>query len=236
MTDDTFSQCFSVRWADLDANAHMKKYYLAQYLGHITLDKKLEPTYSSLTVDRQTTTCSTKDFGVTDRFLIVGLGNPGKEYKNTRHNIGFQVVEELAAAYGLKFDTKKSNAKYADGIIRGQRVTIAKPQTYMNLSGNAVKGLMDFFKIPIENIIIVLDHLDVPLGTLRIRPKGGSGGQNGLKHIIQQLGNNQNFARIRLGISRPPGSMNPAKYVLRPFKGDEEILARETVDQGHQSY
>lgn len=166
---------------------------------------------------------------MTDRFLIVGLGNPGKEYENTRHNIGFQVVDELAAAYGLKFDTKKSKAKYADGIIRGKRVILAKPQTYMNLSGNAVKGLMDFFKIPIENIIIVVDHLDVPLGTLRIRPKGGSGGQNGLKHIIQQLGNTQDFARIRLGISRPPGNMNPAKYVLRPFKGDEEILARETV-------
>ena len=168
---------------------------------------------------------------MTDRFLIVGLGNPGKEYENTRHNIGFQVVDELAAAYGLKFDTKKSHAKYADGLIRGKRVILAKPQTYMNLSGNAVKGLMDFFKIPIENILIVLDHLDVPLGTLRIRPKGGSGGQNGLKHIIQQLGNTQNFARIRLGISRPPGNMDPAKYVLRPFKGDEEILARVTVDR-----
>lgn len=166
---------------------------------------------------------------MTVRYLIVGLGNPGKDYENTRHNIGFQVVDELATMYGTKFDTKKSNAKYADGIIKGKRVIIAKPQTYMNLSGNAVKGLMDFFKIPLENIIIVLDHLDVPLGTLRIRPKGGSGGQNGLKHIIQQMGGNQNFARLRLGISRPPGNMDPAKYVLRPFKGDEAILAQETV-------
>ncbi len=165
-----------------------------------------------------------------ERYLIVGLGNPGKDYENTRHNIGFQVIEALAAAYRLKFDQKKSKARYADGVIVGKRVIIVKPQTYMNLSGNAVRGLMDFYKIPVEHLMVISDDLDTPLGMLRIRPKGGAGGQKGLRHIIQQVGT-QDFARTKLGIGRPPGKMDPARYVLRPFKGDDAILATETIDR-----
>ncbi|NDJ86554.1 MAG: aminoacyl-tRNA hydrolase [Chloroflexi bacterium] len=171
----------------------------------------------------------TGDIGI-QRYLIVGLGNPGKEYANTRHNIGFAVVDALAASYGLTFDGKKAKARLADGTIRGRRVLLVKPQTYMNLSGNAVRGLMDFYRIPVENLMVVSDDLDIPPGTLRIRPKGGAGGQKGLRHIIQQVGT-QEFTRMRLGIGRPPGKMDPSAYVLRPFKGDDAILAQETIDR-----
>ncbi len=167
---------------------------------------------------------------MTERYLVVGLGNPGKKYDQTRHNIGFQVVDALAAAYVLKFDGKKAKTKYADGTIVGKRVLLVKPQTYMNASGNAVQGLLDFYQIPIENLLVVCDHLDIPLGVLRMRPKGGAGGQRGLRHIIQQIGT-QDFARMRLGIGRPPGSMDPAAYVLRRFTAEEAILVQETVDR-----
>ncbi|MCB9437387.1 MAG: aminoacyl-tRNA hydrolase [Anaerolineales bacterium] len=164
------------------------------------------------------------------RYLIVGLGNPGKEYEGTRHNIGFQVVDALAAAYGLKFDQKKSNAKYADGLIAERRVMLAKPQTYMNASGGSVQGLMNFFQIPIEQLLVVADHLDIPLGTLRLRPKGGAGGQNGLKDIMRALGT-QDFAQMRLGIGRPPAKMEPAAYVLRRFDTEEQPIAQEVIDR-----
>jgi PTH1 family peptidyl-tRNA hydrolase len=165
-----------------------------------------------------------------ERYLIVGLGNPGKEYEGTPHNIGFLVADTLAATYNLKFDGKKANAKLADGLIAGQRVLIAKPQTYMNLSGNAVRGLVDFYQLDLDKILVVADHLDIPIGTLRIRPKGGAGGQKGMRHIQQQLGT-QNIAQMRLGIGRPPGSMSPAAYVLRPFRADNLILMQEMVDR-----
>lgn len=165
-----------------------------------------------------------------ERFLIVGLGNPGKEYQNTRHNIGFQVVEALATAYNLKFDGNKAKARFADGFVAGKRVVIAKPQTYMNLSGSSVRGLVDFYKIPLANIVVICDDLDIPAGTLRIRSKGGAGGQKGLRHIIEQLGT-QEIARMRLGIGRPPGRMEPAAFVLRPFRDEEVILMQETIDR-----
>lgn len=167
---------------------------------------------------------------MTDRYLIVGLGNPGKEYDQTRHNIGFQVVDTLAAAYGMKFDSKKSKAKYAEGNIAGQRAMLVKPQTFMNASGSSVRGLMDFYKIPIENLLVICDHLDIPLGVVRLRPKGGAGGQKGLRDIIQQIGT-QDFVRLRLGIGRPPGNMEPAAYVLRRFDADDTILVQETIER-----
>ena len=165
------------------------------------------------------------------RYMMVGLGNPGKEYENTRHNVGFAVVEALASAYQLKFDGKKSKAKFADGMIVNERVMLVKPQTYMNLSGQAVRGLVDFYDIDVSKIIVVSDDLDIPFGTLRLRPKGGAGGQKGVRDIINHLGT-QDFARLRFGIGRPPGNMDPSKYVLRRFSGeDEKILAQETIDR-----
>lgn len=161
---------------------------------------------------------------MTDRFLIVGLGNIGKQYANTRHNIGFWVADELARRHNLTFGKAERKAVSADGMIHNKRVLIAKPQTYMNLSGEAVRALCDFYKIPNTHIIVVYDELDLPLGTLRIRPAGSAGGQNGVKSIIQHLGT-QEFARVRCGIGRPPGRQDPAAYVLQAFSGDDAITA-----------
>lgn len=168
---------------------------------------------------------------MSERYLVVGLGNPGKDYANTRHNVGFWTVDELARRHGYTFGTKaERKALTADGTIAGKRVLLAKPQTYMNLSGESVRGLVDFYKIDLASIMIAHDDLDLPLGTLRLRKEGSAGGQNGLKNIIQQLGT-QNINRARLGIGRPPGKMNPAAYVLQPFRGDDEITMRLLVDR-----
>lgn len=165
------------------------------------------------------------------RALIVGLGNPGKEYLNTRHNVGFWAVEEIARRHGLSFGTKaERKALTADGVINGRRVLLAKPQTYMNLSGEAVRGLADFYKIEIADIMILCDDLDLPLGTLRLRQEGSHGGQNGVRSIIQHLGTSV-FCRAKIGIGRPPGKMPAAAYVLQAFKGDDEILARQVIDR-----
>lgn len=169
-----------------------------------------------------------------DRYLIVGLGNPGAKYENTRHNIGFRCVETLAARHGLSFDKKQSKAKVALGSIEGTPVLLAKPQTFMNLSGEAIGALANFYKIPPEQIMVIFDDLDLPLGTLRIRKSGGTSGQKGMKSITQHLGT-QEFPRIRFGISRPPGRMDPAAYVLRPFEEKDAILVEETIDRACKS-
>lgn len=164
-------------------------------------------------------------------FLIVGLGNPGREYANTRHNIGFRCVDALAARHSLVFeDKKRSKAKIALGNIQGYRVLLAKPQTYMNLSGGAVQGLAAFYQIPPAQIMVIFDDLDLPVGTLRIRPKGGSGGHKGVTSIIQRLGT-RDFPRIRVGIGRPDTPMDPASYVLRPFDGPEEAEVAGAVER-----
>lgn len=163
------------------------------------------------------------------RYLIVGLGNPGKKYEQTRHNVGFMTVEELAAHHNLKFDGRQAKAHIADGVVNGYRVILAKPQTYMNDSGRSVQGIADFYKISPAHIMVIYDDLDIDLGVLRIRAQGGSGGHNGMKSIISSLGNTQDFPRIRFGIGRPPGRMDPAAYVLRPFNNDEIPLVTETV-------
>lgn len=167
---------------------------------------------------------------MTDWFLIVGLGNPGVKYENTRHNIGFKVVDELAKKHGLTFSKQEHKAFVASGTILGKRVILAKPQTFMNISGDSVVPLMRFYKVELPNLLVVCDDLDTPLSTLRMRASGSSGGQNGLKHIINRLGT-QEFARLKLGISRPPGRMNPADWVLTPFRDDDAILAAQTVDR-----
>lgn len=165
-----------------------------------------------------------------ERHLIVGLGNPEHKYETTRHNIGFRCVDALAAAHGLSFDKKQGKARVAAGAINGFPVILAKPQTYMNLSGESVGALASFYKIPASQIVVIFDDMDLPLGTLRIRKNGGASGQKGMKSIIEHLGT-QEFPRIRFGIGRPPGKMDPAAYVLLPFKADEEILVVETIDR-----
>ena len=161
--------------------------------------------------------------------LIVGLGNPGSEYAGHRHNIGFQIVQALASIHGLSFARhKKAQARVAEGQIGERPVLLAQPRTFMNLSGKTVRRLSRDHQIPPERILVVCDDLDLPLGRLRIRPKGGSGGHKGLHSIIESLGS-QDFARLRVGIDRPAGSLDPAEYVLLPFDDEDKTLLAETV-------
>ena len=164
-------------------------------------------------------------------FLIVGLGNPGSEYASHRHNIGFQVVQALATAHSLAFARRRrARARVAEGRIGPWQVLLAKPHTFMNLSGRAVGRLSRSHEIPSERILAIYDDLDLPLGRLRLRPGGGSGGHQGMRSIIKALGT-QAFPRLRVGIDRPPGSMDPADYVLQPFTEEEAALAGEAVER-----
>ena len=184
--------------------------------------------------------------------LIIGLGNPGKPYEKNRHNVGFQVAELLAARHGLRFDVKQGKTKVALGTIQlvsvplssvsqaeapdqaGQiqpavqtiRVAIAKPQTFMNLSGQGVGDLARFYKVEPSDVLVIFDDLDLPLGVLRLRASGGSGGHNGVRSIIAALGSDE-FPRLRIGIDRPPGRMDPAAYVLQDFSRQQgEVMVQ----------
>ena len=162
-------------------------------------------------------------------WLIVGLGNPGPKYEATRHNIGFQIVNELAAVADMQFDEQRNKSVVARGRIADHSVALMKPLTFMNNSGEAVGALARFYKIPPEQILVIYDDLDLPTATLRLRPKGGSGGHKGMKSIIQHLGS-QDFPRIRIGIDRPPGVMPVQAYVLRKFNKDELAAMHQTID------
>jgi PTH1 family peptidyl-tRNA hydrolase len=139
-------------------------------------------------------------------------------------------VDELARRYSVAFGKKEREAIAGTGVIHGKKVILAKPQTYMNLSGEAVRALVDFYKVDLPNIMIVSDDLDIPLGTLRLRKSGSAGGQNGIKSVIQHLGT-QEINRLRFGIGRPPGKMQAKDYVLGAFQGDDAILAAQVVDR-----
>jgi PTH1 family peptidyl-tRNA hydrolase len=163
-------------------------------------------------------------------FLLIGLGNPGREYKDSRHNVGFMLIDRLAVrlnARGLKLQSK---AIVISAIYEERKLILAKPQTYMNLSGQSVQGLLHFYKIPVENLLVAHDDLDLPFGTLRIRPGGGPGGQRGMASTIEQLGT-KDFPRLRIGIGRPPGRMDPKDYVLQDFSRDETKILSEVLDR-----
>ena len=163
-------------------------------------------------------------------YLIIGLGNPGREYRQNRHNIGFMLIDRLSIHLNAKMSRLQSKALIASTRYNDTKIILAKPQTFMNLSGQAVQGLARFYKTPIDNLIVAHDDLDLPFETIRLRPGGGAGGQKGIKSTIQHLGTND-FPRLRLGIGRPPGRMDAAAYVLQDFaKGDEQILS-ETLDR-----
>jgi len=166
--------------------------------------------------------------------MIVGLGNLGPRYAKNRHNIGFQIVDELAEEHGLRFDKRQFKAQIALGNIEGQRVLLVKPQTYMNLSGEAVQPLASYYKADLEDLMVVFDDMDLPVGVIRLRPFGGAGGHNGMKSIIQRLGSNK-FPRLRVGIGRPPGRMDPAAYVLQDFSDDEEAIMVQVRDRAVQA-
>lgn len=157
-------------------------------------------------------------------FLIAGLGNPGKQYAGNRHNVGFMVLSRLAEKLGEPFGRLESRALVAKASYQGIRLVLAKPQTYMNGSGNAIRSLQRFYKVPQQQLLVVYDDVDLPLEALRLRAEGGSGGQKGMQSIIEQLGS-EAFPRLRVGIGRPPGRMEAADYVLQDFpKSDKELL------------
>jgi PTH1 family peptidyl-tRNA hydrolase len=158
-------------------------------------------------------------------FLIVGLGNPGREYKENRHNVGFMLVDRLSVRLNARLSRVQAKALVGSVTYEGDKLILAKPQTYMNLSGQSIQGLARFYKLPLENMLVAHDDLDLPFGTLRIRPGGGPGGQKGVASAIERLGS-KDFPRLRIGIGRPPGRMDPAAYVLQDFaKGDLTLLS-----------
>lgn len=165
-----------------------------------------------------------------DPYLIIGLGNPGREYKDTRHNFGFMLIDLLAERLGARGMKVQSKAIVISAIYEEHRLILAKPQTYMNLSGQSVQGLLHFYKIPHNNLLIAHDDLDLPYGTIRIRPTGGPGGQRGMANTIELLGT-KDFPRLRLGIGRPPGRMDAKDYVLQNFSKDELKLLPELLSR-----
>jgi PTH1 family peptidyl-tRNA hydrolase len=162
--------------------------------------------------------------------LLVGLGNPGREYRENRHNVGFMLIDRLCKDLLVSPGKVQSKAILASSQYAGHRVLLAKPQTYMNLSGQSVSGLVRFYRIKHDHLLVAHDDLDLPLGTIRLRPSGGSAGQNGMSSIIQQLGT-QNFPRLRIGIGRPPGRMDPAAYVLQDFNAQEKEIFSSVLDR-----
>ena len=162
--------------------------------------------------------------------LIVGLGNPEKRHENTRHNIGFEVIDEIVRIFQTSLTTGKGNFHYAKISHQGKPVILLKPMTYMNLSGHAVVAAMNLYKITIGDILIVCDDLNIPLGSIRLRAKGSAGGQNGLKHIIQCLGR-EDFARLRVGIGRDQPTGSYSSFVLGKFNGEDRKIADKIIPE-----
>lgn len=158
--------------------------------------------------------------------LIVGLGNPGKQYEHTRHNIGFDVIDHLSAHLQISLNESKHKGIYGSGYVRGEKVFLLKPLTYMNLSGESVRPLMDYYDIALEDLIVIYDDLDLPVGKIRLRQKGSAGGHNGIKSLIAHLGS-QEFNRIRVGVNRPSNGQAISDYVLSRFLKEEQ----EVIDQ-----
>lgn len=163
-------------------------------------------------------------------FIIVGLGNPTAEYEGTRHNAGFEVIDALARKYNIDVDTKKHRAYIGKGMIEGQKVILAKPQTYMNLSGESVRSLLDYYKVDeAQELLVIYDDISLGTGQIRIRAKGSAGGHNGIKNIIAHLGS-QVFLRIKVGVGEKPPKWDLADYVLGRFSKEEQ----EQMEEGYE--
>ena len=159
-------------------------------------------------------------------FLIVGLGNPGKEYEDTRHNIGFKVVDNIAKEYNIEINRQKFKGTYGEGFIDGEKVMLLKPTTFMNLSGESVREVVDFYNLDNDKILVIYDDISLEVGTLRIREKGSAGGHNGIKSIIAHLGSDI-FPRIKVGVGQP--NVNLIKYVLGKFTKEEVVVLSESI-------
>ena len=166
-----------------------------------------------------------------EMFIIAGLGNPDRQYEGTRHNAGFEVIDRIAEKYNITVDGKKHRAYIGKGVIEGQKVILAKPQTYMNLSGESIRSMVDYYKIDEEHeLLVVYDDINLAPGQLRIREKGSAGGHNGIKNIIAHLGT-QVFPRIRVGVGEKPAKYDLADYVLGHFSREEKIV----MDEGYEN-
>ena len=159
-------------------------------------------------------------------YIIIGLGNPEPEYSNTRHNMGFDVINKLAKENDISLNRTKFNAIYGTGIIEGEKVILIKPQTFMNNSGESVIEFVNFYKEPLENVIVIYDDMDTDIGTIRIRAKGGPGSHNGMKSMVSCL-NSENFSRIRIGIGRPSGEYDRIDYVIGQIDEEEKKILEQ---------
>jgi PTH1 family peptidyl-tRNA hydrolase len=164
-------------------------------------------------------------------YLFAGLGNPGRRYRNNRHNIGFMLLDSISRTIDAPFSRHQAQALVTDGRFEGARIYLAKPQTYMNLVGSSIAPLARYYRIPAERTVIVFDDLDLPLGLIRLRGSGGSGGHKGLASILSAF-NTEDVPRLRLGIGRPPGRMDPADFVLEDFDDDEREVVESVIHRG----
>lgn len=169
-----------------------------------------------------------------DMYVIVGLGNPGREYADTKHNVGFRVIDKLADKYNIDVTKFKHKALVGDGMINGKKVMLIKPQTYMNLSGESVKEVMSFYKVDVENMIVIYDDTSLGLSMIRLREKGSAGGHNGIKSIINHMGSDT-FNRVKVGIGEKPNGWDLADYVLAKFNKDDEPLILSGIDKAAEA-
>lgn len=167
-------------------------------------------------------------------YLMVGLGNPGRKYQHNRHNVGQMVVDQIAKQLGVEFSRMQSKAMVTKADYEGKKIILAKPRTYMNLSGQTVGALVNFYKLPLENLLVIFDDVDLDFEVIRLRPEGGSSGQKGMKSIIQILGT-QSFPRLRVGVGRPPGRMATPKYVLQDFSKNQLEILPFVLDRAAQA-
>ena len=167
-------------------------------------------------------------------YLIVGLGNPGREYEHTRHNAGFDAIDVLAGKLGADVKEKKHKGLCGKGMIAGEKVILLKPQTYMNLSGESVRAAADFYKIDAEHMIVLYDDIDLDVGKLRVRAKGSAGGHNGIKNIIAHMGT-QEFPRVRIGVGAKPDRMDLADYVLGRFSQVERPVMEDAFEEAAEA-
>ena len=167
-------------------------------------------------------------------FVIAGLGNPGREYAETKHNVGFCVIDRLAEKYHIDVTKFKQKALIGDGTINGKRVLLVKPQTFMNLSGESIREIVNFYKIPQDRFVVIYDDTSMPAGQIRLREKGSHGGHNGIRNIIQQMGTDV-FYRIKVGIGEKPNGWDLADYVLGHFEGEDKEKMEEAYEKAVQA-
>ena len=167
-------------------------------------------------------------------YLIVGLGNPGMEYAATRHNIGFDMITYLCDKYGISLRSREHKALVGKGIIEGEKVMVAQPQTYMNLSGESVRALMDYYKLDLDKLLIIYDDINLEVGQIRVRPKGSAGGHNGIKNIIAHLGT-QEFSRIKIGVGKTPTGGDLVNHVLGRFSKEEDGMFRDVFSLAEEA-